>query len=124
MNKGTRIRGIALLLTILNKVMVDMGTIDFGDHTVNVIYKILSTLVMIGAAVAAYWYNNDWTKVAAKHTGNMRQEKAEMKEGYVGERFFIDENGEPMEALFEGEEEFFEEEAEEEADFEEGEYES
>lgn len=100
MNKGTRIRGIALLLTILNKVMVDMGTIDFGNHAVNVAYKVLSTLVMIGAAVAAYWYNNDWTEDACIGTGITRQRKAEKRADYVGERFYFDENGEPIEAEF------------------------
>lgn len=100
MNKGTRLRLLALFVTITNEVLVSIGTIDFGDHTVNVVYKVISVLFMIGAAVAAYWYNNDWTEDACIGTGITRQRKAEKRADYVGERFYFDENGEPIEAEF------------------------
>lgn len=39
----------------------------------------------------AHYKNNDHTTIAAEHTGEMRQEKAEQSDTYVGERFYTEE---------------------------------
>ena len=36
------------------------------------------------------YFNNDYTEVAAQHTAKMRQHKRELKDGYIGDRFFTD----------------------------------
>ena len=38
-----------------------------------------------------HYKNNDHTEIAAEHTGEMRQEKAEQDPDYVGERFYTEE---------------------------------
>ena len=45
-------------------------------------------IVSLLAIVYTGWKNHDFTEIAAKHTGNMRQEKAEQKEGYIGDYFY------------------------------------
>jgi hypothetical protein len=46
----------------------------------------------------ATYFNNDYSEEACQGTGYTRQLKAESKADYVGERFYTDENGEPLEA--------------------------
>lgn len=50
-------------------------------------------IILCGIIVDAIttYFNNDYTKIAAKHTAEMRQEKAELKEGYIGDKFFTGE---------------------------------
>lgn len=93
MNKGTKIRTIALIIVLLNQANVNLGVLEFGNEYVNIAYKIFSYLLTLAAAVAAWWYNNDFSEVSNYYTGCMRQAKDEMKEGYVGERFFTNEDG-------------------------------
>lgn len=119
MDNGTRIRTALAIALALYTAFLKTDVTDFGNDTVNLIYQICMKVVTFVVIFLITYYNNDYTEAACYGTGITRQLKAEMREDYEGERFFIDEDGEPMEALFEGEEEFFEEEAEEEADFEE-----
>lgn len=91
MNKGTRIRTILLLVALLNQANASLGTLDFGNDVVNLVYKIFSYLLTLGAAVAAWWFNNDCTPVAAEYTGAMRQEKARLKTGEDGLDIVLDE---------------------------------
>ena len=39
-----------------------------------------------------HYKNNDHTEIAAEHTGEMRQAKAEQDPDYVGERFYTEES--------------------------------
>ena len=90
MNRGTIIRTIIAIIMLINQAFVTIGTIDFGNEVSNQIYKWASFIFLVAAYVASHWYNNDFTEVAAEKTGEMRQKKAELKAGYVGEQFFSD----------------------------------
>ena len=75
MNLGTKIRTALFIITIINQANVSLGVWEFGNETVNLVYKIFSYLLTLAAGSAALWFNNDFTPVAAKHTGAMRLEK-------------------------------------------------
>lgn len=90
MNTGTKIRTALAIATSINMAIAAMDVAQFGNETANTIYKIFSMIANAIVVGLVAYYNNDYTKVAAEHTGAMRQEKAEQKENYVGEKFFED----------------------------------
>ena len=97
MNKGTRLRTFFLVITLLNQANVSLGGMEFGNETVNLVYKVISYLLTLGAAVAAFWYNNDFTEEACIGTAITRQLKAEQSEDYIGDRFFTNPDLEEVE---------------------------
>ena len=90
MNKGTKIRTILLVIVLLNQANVAIGVWEFGNETVNLIYRVLSYLLTLGASAAALYFNNDFTEEGCRGTALTRQLKAEKKEGYIGDIFFED----------------------------------
>lgn len=94
MNKGTKIRTVALVIVLLNQANVNLGGWEFGNPTVDTVYKIISYLLTILASVAALYYNNDFTEEACRGTALTRQLKLEKKEGYIGDTFFEGATGE------------------------------
>lgn len=98
MNKGTILRTILAIATVINSGAIAAGIAEFENPTVNMIYKVLSFCATAVILFINTWYNNDFTEEACIGTGLTRQLKAEHKDGYVGERFFTDENGAPLEA--------------------------
>lgn len=79
MNFGTKLRTALFVISILNQANVALGVWEFGNETVNLVYKIFSYLLTLIAGAAALWYNNDFTPTAAEYTGAMRAEKARLK---------------------------------------------
>lgn len=79
MNKGTKIRTALFIISILNQANVSLGVWEFGNETVNLVYKIFSYLLTLIAGATALWFNNDFTKEACIGTGVTRQLKAEAK---------------------------------------------
>ena len=53
-----------------------------------VIFTCIIVLCGIIVDTITTYFNNDYTEIAAKHTDNMRQEKRELQEDYIGDRFF------------------------------------
>lgn len=90
MNKGTKIRAIAFAIACVNQAIVSVGDVDFGNSTVNVIYKVISTAFTIIAGAIALYYNNDFTEEGCIGTAITRQLKAEKRKDYIGENFFDD----------------------------------
>ena len=88
MNKGTKIRTILFAIACVNQAIVSVGDVDFGNSTVNVIYKVISTAFTIIAGAIALYYNNDFTEEACIGTALTRQLKAEKSKDYIGEVFF------------------------------------
>lgn len=90
MNKGTKIRTIIFAIACVNQSIVSVGDVDFGNSTVNVIYKVISTAFTIIAGAIALYYNNDFTEEGCIGTAITRQLKAEKSKDYIGEAFFDD----------------------------------
>lgn len=99
MNTGTIIRTILVVATCFNTALIATDVAQFHNPTLNLVYNVLSVIANFIIVFCATWFNNDYTDIAAKKTGEMRQMKDEQKSGYVGERFFTDENGVLLEEL-------------------------
>lgn len=98
MNTGTKIRTVLVIATCLNTALLATDVAQFGNETVNLIYRILSVAANFVIVFCATWFNNDYTEEACIGTGIARQLKAEKKDGYVGDLFFTDyEEGEEYE---------------------------
>lgn len=117
MDNGTRIRTALAIALALYTAFLKTDVTDFGNDTVNLIYQICMKVVTFVVIFLITYYNNDYTEAAAYGTGITRQIKAEQSDEYVGERFFVDADGEPIEAMFPEDEAVFDED---EADLEEG----
>ena len=90
MNQGTIIRTILVIATCLNTALLATDVAQFGNETVNLVYRILSVAANFVIVFCATWYNNDYTEEACIGTGVTRQLKAEKKDDYVGDYFFED----------------------------------
>lgn len=91
MNRGTKIRTVVLFIAIINQAISQVGDPDFGNETANLVYRIVSYIFTVAAAVIALWYNNDFTEEACRGTAVTRQLKLEKEDDYIGDRFFTDE---------------------------------
>ncbi len=87
MNRGTIIRTILAIATVINSGAIAAGIADFENPTVDMVYKILSFAATAVILFVNTYYNNDYTEEACQGTGLTRQLKAEKKEGYIGEKF-------------------------------------
>ena len=84
MNFGTKIRTILVVATCLNTALMATDVAQFGNETINLVYRILSvTLNFIIVATATY-FNNDYTEAGAEGTGYTRQLKAEQNGEIIG----------------------------------------
>lgn len=91
MNFGTKIRTALFIISILNQANVSLGVWEFGNETVNLVYKIFSYLLTLIAGATALWFNNDFTPVASEYTGAMRREKERLKGEQDGLDIVVDE---------------------------------
>ena len=87
MNRGTIIRTVLAIATVINSGAIAAGIADFQNPTVDMIYKILSFTATAVILFVNTYYNNDYTPEGCEGTGLTRQLKAEKKEGYNGEIF-------------------------------------
>ena len=101
MNTGTIIRTILVIATCLNTALLATDVAQFGNETINLIYKILSVAANFVIVFCATWFNNDYTEEACMGTGVTRQLKAEKKAGYIGDRFFEDYEQEHLDEIIE-----------------------
>lgn len=90
MNLGTRLRTILAIATALNTANVASAFAEFDNQTLNVIYKAISLIALIIVMSVNTYYNNDYSKIAAEHTGAMRLEKEQMGGNIEGENFLDD----------------------------------
>lgn len=88
MNKGTIIRTVLVIATCFNTALMATDVAQFNNESINLVYRVLSLIANFVIVFCATYYNNDYTEVAARHTGEMRQEKLEQKENYVGDYFY------------------------------------
>lgn len=90
MNKGTIIRTILAVATVINSGAIATGIAEFENPTVDLIYKVLSFCATAVILFINTWYNQDYTEEACIGTAITRQLKAEKKEGYIGDYFFTE----------------------------------
>lgn len=98
MNKGTKIR-TALRIAFSIYTAFCMWQVSIGKLSEQLkapwlvaLCAIIIVVSGITVDILTTYYNNDYTEVAAKHTGEMRQEKQEQKELYIGDYFYTSED--------------------------------
>lgn len=87
MTKGTKLRTIAFIIVMINQVLTSLGTIDLGNETANLVYRIFALVMTITTGVIVLYYNNDFTKEACKGTALTRYLKEIQSKNFVGEDF-------------------------------------
>lgn len=87
MNFGTKLRTVLAVATSLNTALMATDLTGFNNHTVDIIYKVVSIILNFVIVACVTYYNNDYTESACEATGYMRQRKAEKKSDYKGEKF-------------------------------------
>lgn len=100
MNKGTIIRTILAIGSVLNEAAVVSGIAEFNSPKLTNIYHIVSFIFMVAVLFINTYYNNDYTEEACIGTGmtRMLKEQKKIKEGtLIGEDF-----GEDVTDEFEG----------------------
>lgn len=94
MNIGTKIRTVLAVATSLNTALMATDLTGFNNHTVDIIYKVVSIVLNFVIVACVTYYNNDYTEIACETTGELRARKAELKGKVNGEYFYIDEEDE------------------------------
>lgn len=96
MNKGTVLRTIARVafsiytaFCIWQVSIGELGKLLDAPWLAAGVAVVIVVCGLIVDTITTY-FNNDYTDVAAKHTAEMRQEKAELKPDYKGDRFFTE----------------------------------
>ena len=94
MNFGTKLRTILAVATSLNTALMATDVTEFGNGTLNIVYKIVSIVLNFVIVACVTYYNNDFTEDACIATGEMRAKKAEYKGNVNGEYFHVDDEEE------------------------------
>ena len=94
MNFGTKLRTILAVATSLNTALMATDLTGFNNHTVDIIYKVVSIILNFVIVACVTYYNNDYTEDACIATGEMRAKKAEYKGNVNGEYFHVDDEEE------------------------------
>lgn len=92
MNKGTIFRTVLVIATCFNTALMATDVAQFGNETLNLIYRILSVVANFVIVFCATYYNNDYSEEACIGTGVTRQLKAEKRDDYIGDYFFAEED--------------------------------
>ena len=95
MNFGTKLRTILAVATSLNTALMATDITEFGNGTLNTIYRIVSIVLNFVIVACVTYYNNDYTEDACIATGEMRAKKAEYKGNVNGEYFHVDDEEVP-----------------------------
>lgn len=90
MNFGTKLRTALRIAASINNAlcMTSVAINDFHIGWLSWLWIALTIASDFVISAITTYFNNDYNEIAAKHTGNMRQEKAEQEQDYVGERFY------------------------------------
>ena len=92
MNFGTKVRTIARIVASLNTAVyaVNAAVVGLGFGWLTLAWTIATIVVDFAVAFFTTYYNNDYSKIAAEHTGAMRLEKEQMGGNIEGENFLDD----------------------------------
>lgn len=94
MTKGTILRTVLVIASCFNTALMATDIAQFNNPKLDLIYKILSVIANFIIVFCATYFNNDYSEEACIGTGITRQLKSEKKEGYCGEIFFDEFDGE------------------------------
>lgn len=83
--KGTIVRVILAIASVLNETAVISGIADFNSPELTKIYHIVSFIFMVAMLFINTYYNQDFTVEGAEGTNFTRQLKAMKKENRRGE---------------------------------------
>jgi len=83
MTKGTILRIAALAIAVLAAIVC-----MFDIIVLPLWVKVIIAIALLAACVVCAYFNNDFSEAACKGTGMTRQIKRELKDNYVGERFY------------------------------------
>ena len=79
MNFGTKLRTVLAIATSLNTALMATDITEFGNHTLDIIYKVVSILLNFVIVACVTYYNNDYTIEGSVGTGTTREMKANRK---------------------------------------------
>ena len=91
MNKGTIIRTILAIGSVLNEAAVVSGIAEFHNPVLTKWYHVISFVFMVAVLFINTYYNNDYTEEACVGTGMTRllKEQKKVQSGeIIGEDFF------------------------------------
>lgn len=91
MNFGTVVRTILVIATCLNTALMASDVAQFGNPTLDLVYKVASVVLNFVIVFCATYFNNDYTPEGSLGTGYTRLLKAQMQAGYIGEDYFDEE---------------------------------
>lgn len=75
MNFGTKLRTVLAVATSLNTALLATDLTGFNNHTVDIIYKIVSIILNFVIVACVTYYNNDYTVEGDTGTKTTRQMK-------------------------------------------------
>lgn len=90
MNTGTKLRTILAIATSLNTALMATDLTGFSNATVDAVYRWASIVLNFIIVALVTYKNNDYTKIAAEHTGRMRLEKEQSRGITDGEDFLTE----------------------------------
>ena len=79
MNAGTKLRTVLAVATSLNTALMATDLTGFNNHTVDIIYKVVSILLNFVVVACVTYYNNDYTVEGQTGTQVCRQMKEHRK---------------------------------------------
>lgn len=94
MNTETRKRTITAIVVAVLDFLTAFGIVSVSDEQYQAILKLaLAVATAFVWAYCSHFKNNDFTEAGVKGTDVTRQIKREQEEGYIGERFFTNQDG-------------------------------
>lgn len=83
MNIGTKIRTVLVIATCLNTALMATDVAQFGNESLNLVYRILSVILNFVIVACATYYNNDYTEEGETGTIITRQMKQHRDEEWL-----------------------------------------
>lgn len=103
MNFGTKLRTVLVIATCLNTALMATDITEFGNPTLNLIYKATSIVLNFIIVAVSHYFNNDFTEEACMTTGYMRWLKETNKGKGLGDGLQEEPETEEEEDRLEGE---------------------
>ena len=75
MNVGTKLRTVLAIATSLNTALMATDLTGFNNHTVDIIYKVVSIILNFVIVACVTYYNNDYTEEGETGTNMTRELK-------------------------------------------------